>query len=235
MRPLQYIAALFCLAGSGLAQRSTAIKTESRAVLVDAIVTGKKGEYVRDLTAKDFRVWEDNKEQAIKSFSFEPSAGAEPRYLILFLDSAGMEARDQVPVRQAVSSFIDLNARPNRMLAVMEYNGSLRVAQKFTDNAGRLKDAVKAVGFSGAAHGVTTVGADLHARDMLRSLSALARSMSTLPGRKTLVLLTGYISPSTDHIDSAEGAIEAASMSGVAIYPIDVRPLSDTTSESYDP
>jgi VWFA-related protein len=232
VRRLPYIAALFCLAGSGLAQRSTAIQTESRAVLVDAIVTGKKGEYVRDLTAKDFRVWEDNKQQAIKSFSFEPSAGAEPRYLILFLDSAGMEARDQVLVRQAVSSFIDLNAGPNRMMAVMEYTGALRVAQKFTDNAGRLKDAVKAASFSGASRGAA---ADLHARDMLRSVGALARSMRTLPGRKTLVLLTGYVSPSADHVNSAEGAIEAANMSGVAIYSIDVRPLSITTSESYDP
>ena len=143
---LHFVAALLWLTGgAGLAQRNTVIQTETRVVLVDTIVTAKKGEYVRDLTAKDFRVWEDNKEQAIKSFSFEgASAEAGPRYMVLFLDSAGMEARDQVPVRQAVSSFIDANASPNRMMAVMDYNGSMRVAQKFTDNAGRLKDAVNA-------------------------------------------------------------------------------------------
>jgi VWFA-related protein len=228
---LYSIAALLCLTGgAGLAQRNTVIQTGTRVVLVDAIVTGRKGEYVRDLTAKDFRVWEDNKEQAIKSLSLEgASADAGPRYMVLFLDSAGMEARDQVPVRQAVSSFIDANAGPNRMMAVMDYNGSMRVAQKFTDNAGRLKDAVKAASFSGVSPGVTTAATDLHARDMLRSLSALARSMSTLPGRKILVLLTGYLSPSTDHRVAAEAAIEAAGMSGVAIYPIDVRPISVTS------
>src|ERR1700739_2525806 len=47
------------------------IRTETRQVLVDAVVTNKKGEYVRDLEAKDFKVSEDGKDQVIKSFSFE--------------------------------------------------------------------------------------------------------------------------------------------------------------------
>ena len=50
------------------------IQTETRVVLVDAIVTDKKDNYLRNLTAKDFKVWEDNKEQTIKSFSYESGA-----------------------------------------------------------------------------------------------------------------------------------------------------------------
>jgi len=46
----------------------TTIRKETRLVLVDTVVTDKKGAYIRDLTVKDFRVWEDNKEQPIKSF-----------------------------------------------------------------------------------------------------------------------------------------------------------------------
>src|ERR1700739_3553639 len=45
------------------------IRTESRMVLVDTVVTDKKGHYVTDLTQGDFKVFEDNKEQAIASFS----------------------------------------------------------------------------------------------------------------------------------------------------------------------
>src|SRR5579864_7190818 len=37
---------------------TTVIKAEAREVLVDTIVTDKHGAYVRDLAAKDFRVWE---------------------------------------------------------------------------------------------------------------------------------------------------------------------------------
>src|SRR5277367_5273821 len=45
------------------------IRRETRLVLVDTVVTDKKGNYIRDLTQKDFKVFEDNKEQTILSFS----------------------------------------------------------------------------------------------------------------------------------------------------------------------
>ena len=54
------------------AQGSTpVIKAETRLVLVDTVVTDKHGNYIRDLTQKDFKIFEDNKEQPIKSFSYE--------------------------------------------------------------------------------------------------------------------------------------------------------------------
>ena len=42
-------------------QGGPTIKAESRLVLVDAVVTDKKGSYVHDLTQNDFKVFEDNK------------------------------------------------------------------------------------------------------------------------------------------------------------------------------
>src|SRR5215469_18819506 len=62
------------------------IHVESRTVLVDAVVTDKKGNYLHDLQQKDFRVFEDNKEQPITSFSFgsDPAApaGSQKRYVV---------------------------------------------------------------------------------------------------------------------------------------------------------
>ena len=76
------------------------IRAETRLVLVDAVVTDKKGKYVRDLAAKDFKVWEDNKEQPIKSFSFEEEAASadksQKQYLVLFFDNSTMDAGDQM-------------------------------------------------------------------------------------------------------------------------------------------
>ncbi len=64
-------------------------------VLVDAVVTDKKEQYVRDLQAKDFKVWEDNKEQAITSFSFEADPNSpnntQKHYMVLLFDNATME------------------------------------------------------------------------------------------------------------------------------------------------
>jgi hypothetical protein len=57
------------------------IKSQVRVVLLDSVVTDRKGNYVRDLTVKDFKVWEDNKEQQITSFSTgdDPAAPGEKK------------------------------------------------------------------------------------------------------------------------------------------------------------
>ena len=77
-------------------QSGAVIRTETRVVLVDAVVTDKKGGYVRDLTMKDFKVFEDNKEQQLKTFSFRSrpefaDRGATPRYLVLFFDNSTIQ------------------------------------------------------------------------------------------------------------------------------------------------
>src|SRR5690348_13202767 len=81
------------------AQPGVVIKKESRLVLVDAVVTDKKGNYVRDLAQKDFKVYEDNKEQQVASFStgadMAQQANAQKHYLILFFDNSSMAAPDQ--------------------------------------------------------------------------------------------------------------------------------------------
>src|SRR5271169_1376305 len=86
------------------------IRSETRLVLVDTVVTDKKGNYVRDLAQKDFKVWEDGKEQALTSFSFEDTTGSanpQPHYLVLFFDNSTMDMGDQARARDAAAKFID--------------------------------------------------------------------------------------------------------------------------------
>jgi VWFA-related protein len=128
------------------------IKVETKNVLVDTVVTDKKGNYIRDLTAKDFKVWEDGKEQAVVGFSREDQ-NADPahqlrHYLVLFFDDTTMEFSDQAKARDAASKFIDSNAAPNQYIAIVEFGGLLRVAQNFTTDADRLKKVVAGVKFS---------------------------------------------------------------------------------------
>ena len=211
------------------------IQSETRVVLVNAVVTGKKGEYVHDLTAKDFRVWEDNKQQTIQSFSLESAgdqaASAAPRtsYLVLVLDYAGMDGGDQIRARQIAAGFIDANTGADRMLAVAVFDGGFRIVQGFTGNAGRLKDALTgdksyAASINNAAAG-TSASTDLSVRDKFRSLQRLAADLGSVPGRKSLVLLTGNLTVSNEQ-SALTAAIEAFNKSNVAVYPVDVRDLS---------
>ena len=223
---------LLCLTVAASAQQSTVIRTETRVVLVDTIVTDKQGAWVHGLTAKDFRLWEDNKEQKIQSVSLEQGAAeknataSRPRYLVLFF--APMEAEDRIVARQAVSRFIDANAEENRRMAVVSYNGGLRIGQNFTDDAGRLKAAVNSTLSAEVTTGIT----DSAAFDTIRALASLAKNLGVLEGRKTIVLVNGGLSQSSIQRAELRGAIEDCNKSDVAVYPIDVRPLSSRQGSS---
>jgi len=71
------------------------IKTESRLVLVDAVVTDKKGNYIHDLTQADFKVFEDGVEQKITAFTVESSG---------FVEIAGVKGEPTHPVQTAAAS-----------------------------------------------------------------------------------------------------------------------------------
>src|SRR6185437_6443974 len=74
------------------------IQTETKIVLVDAVVTNRKGDYIPGLTAKDFHIREDGKEQTVNSFAYEADPANGPpdkaHYLVLMFDNANMNASD---------------------------------------------------------------------------------------------------------------------------------------------
>jgi VWFA-related protein len=195
-----------CITGAvALAQPNpTVIRTETRLVLVDSVVTDKKGQYVTNLEQKDFRVWEDNKEQPIKTFSFEADPASplndQKRYLVLFFDNSSMDFGDQSRARDAAAKFIDSNTGPNRLIAIVNFGGSLVIAQNFTADAERLKQVVKGIKSSSvspnvevASLGMPRLGraaADFGARSVVLALRSLAKNLSEVPGRKTLVMFT---------------------------------------------
>src|SRR6267154_296407 len=192
------------------------IKKESKLVLVDSVVTDKKGNYVRDLAQNDFKVFEDNKEQPVSSFSTGADAATQAngqrRYLILFFDNSTMAAPDQIQARSAATKFIAANAGPDRLMAVMDFGGSLRIVQNFTSNADVLRAAVSGVKGSAvdpnapppdapvtvASTGLPSLGsslgnaaADFGARSMLLAVRSLAKNLRSIPGRKMVVLFSG--------------------------------------------
>jgi VWFA-related protein len=233
-------------ASDPLAQVSTpVIKAESRLVLVDTIVTDKHGNYVRDLTQKDFKVFEDDKEQTVKSFSYEadpnsPTNG-QKHYMVLFFDNSSMEFTDQVQARKAAASFIDANAGRNRYMAILNYGGAVHVAQNFTTDAARLKQVATGVKIPnvpnadtivpvevaalGAPPVFTSSEADYGARTMLLALRSVVRNLAAVPGRKSLVLLTAGFPWTPENQSELTAVMSACNKANVAVYPVDVRGL----------
>src|SRR5258707_2722283 len=205
-------------------QSAVVIKKESKLVLVDSVVMDKKGNYVRDLTQNDFKVFEDNKEQPVSTFSTGADAvsqaNGQRRYLILFFDNSTMAAPDQIQARSAATKFITANASPDRFMAVVDFGGSLRIVQNFTANADVLRAARSGaqnslvhpntaspeVAGTAASTGLSSFGlslgnaeAEFSARSMLLAVRSLAQSLRTIPGRKMVVLFSGGFPRSEEH------------------------------------
>ena len=222
-------------------------KSESRLVLVDAVVTDKKGAYIHDLTAKDFKVFEDNKEQEIKSFAFQADPASplsnRKRYVVLFFDYSTMQLSDQVAARQAAAKFIDNNSGNNRYMAVVNFGGSLQIAQNFTNDAEKLKKVVTglkiaSVSTASPGDGGPNLGQaemDFGVRDSILALRSLAKSLGSVPGRKTLVLFTSGFPVDPEYFSEVTAAIDACNKANVAIYPIDVRGLVAGLSPYFGP
>jgi VWFA-related protein len=225
------------------------IRTESRIVLVDAVVTDKKGNYVRELTQKDFKVYEDNKEQAITSFSFgsDPSSptNAQRRYMIFFFDNSSMAPPDQIQARAAAKKFIEKAAGPEHLMAVVDFGGSLVVRQNFTANAELLAAAVNNVqhpnietngpstpSMAPAMVASTNLGSlsqaesDYGARTMLLAVRSLAKNLRTVPGRKMLILFSaGFPTDDPERLSELTATIDACNKANVSIYSLDARGL----------
>src|SRR6516162_98238 len=221
------------------------IKVQSNIVLVDAVVTDKKGNYVRDLEAKDFHVYEDGKEQAVTSFA-HGSEGAAPqgpnqkRYMVLFFDNSTMQLEDQARARQAAGQFIDKTASEDRLMAVADFSGSLHLAQNFTSSTDRLKQVVANVKFSNVepnaaeqttevaslgSAGMVAAAADFGARTMLLAVRSLCKNLAAVPGRKILILFSSGFPLTPELTSELTATVDAANKANVAIYPLDVRGL----------
>jgi len=229
------------------ASSAPVIHAESRVVRVDVIVMDKKGNYVHDLTPKDFRVYDNDKEQQIVNFSFGSSESGsqapERHYMVLFFDDSTMNFADQASARQAALKFIDADAGPDRVMAVVDFTGALRIIQNFTGDPAQLKRATEYAKSSavspndsdsssgGAEAGAPmpslfNTGNDFGVYTLLLAIRTLAKDLAAVPGRKSVVLFTEGFPMTPDAAIDLTATISACNQANVAIYPLDVRGLT---------
>ncbi len=214
-------------------------KAESRLVVVDAVVTDKKGNHLGDLASTEFHVWEDNKEQAINSVTRESgeSRSAPPTRLLLAFGR--METGDFAQAREAVARFAETNVTPDRPMALLQYDGRgiVTVAQSFTSDVDRLKQAVKvlkAADIGTPWDDAGAAGSDLivrpkgmytgtnYERLLLLAVQHVANSVASLPGRKILVYVGSALAYIAEE-DNLAGAVAACNKANLAVYTFDVR------------
>jgi len=233
-------ASVLCAQNTGAAvdNGDAVIRTETRVVLVDAVAVDKKNQFVRDLAQKDFRLWEDGKEQKIASVSLE-SAGMSPErsnkhYIAMLFDTSTAGQASQADMRLEASHFIDGFASPDRYMAVINYGNGLQIAQNFTADAARLKTALALVQSTAASNaglvrdgarsnGISTLAMQVDTspyRNLLASVRSLASSLGTIRGRKALVLFSAGPSMSSDLETDVAATVAACNKANVAVYTV---------------
>lgn len=155
-------------------QNVPVLKTTTRAVVVDIVVTDKSGSSVGGLQQRDFSILEDGKSQAIDFFeehtptnappaslpqlppnvyTNEPSVAPNEAVNVLLLDSLNTEQADQAYAHQQIEGFIG-SLQPGMRVAVYTLNTRLRLLQGFTSDSALLRAAIES---KAAAPGTTTL------------------------------------------------------------------------------
>ena len=88
---------------------------------------------------------------------------AQKQYVVFFFDDTSMSLTDQGRARQSAAQFAAANFGPNRMMAVADFGGALKLTQSFTADPELLSKALRDVkqstvsspqtpGLAGASH-----------------------------------------------------------------------------------
>jgi VWFA-related protein len=141
---------------------SVTIRANTRLVLVDVVVTDKKGQPITGLKAEDFTVEENGKKQKVATFS--PPGGDQkapqplpaglltnrPEYLkpagvptVLLLDAANSHFLDQAYGRGQMLKYVLQQSEGGTPMAVMTLTGRLQVLQDFTSDPKILTTAIR--------------------------------------------------------------------------------------------
>jgi VWFA-related protein len=181
------------------------IRTTTRVVLVDAIVTDGKSEPVAGLSANDFTVLEDGKPQKVSFFSFESVAKRQnapppprlrpdvytnrPEYhtpsgplTILLLDALNTPAGQQVYARQQMLKYLTQLKLSESGTAVLALGNSLTVLQDFTTNPELLIEATRNYVGGRTAHDVEAPKIEVPVTTGPGSMPAGASSVSIATG-----------------------------------------------------
>jgi VWFA-related protein len=164
-------------------------------VLVDAVVTGQADTPIHGLTAADFHIFEDGREQAVTGFQTHtgPAAPGMSQLQRTVLLIAPQSPDSQQWIQQAAAKFAAENAGPNRLIQIIFTNVCYTTTSwPSMDDAGQLQHVLDNwPDLLHCEHPADPGGA-------LRAVyyAQVAQSLARVPGHKTVALFVATAGPS---------------------------------------
>jgi Ca-activated chloride channel homolog len=188
-------------------------------VLVNASVTDAYGHVVLDLEKTNFRLFEDNIEQEILSFSHEDV----PASIGLLFDTSGSMADKMDAAQQAVVNFLK-KSNPDDEFFLISFNSHAELTSRFTSDIQQLQQRMTSL----KADGRTAL---LDAINMGMELLRSARHDRHI----LLVLSDGGDNHSRHHLPEIRRLLEESDCQLYALGIFDPRDMKRTTEEREGP
>jgi VWFA-related protein len=194
------------------------IKATSTAVNVYAIVQGRHGQLIRDLSKNDFALTDDAQPQTLEYFSQETNV---PLSLGVAIDTSISQGRLLHTEQQAAKKFLSSVLQGGDQGLVISFDVDVQLLRDFTDVASQLAIAIDSAAINETGKSILqdtttppTGGTHLYDAVYLASNEL----MKTRLGRKVLVLVTdGEDEGSKINL---QGSIEAAGKADLIVYAI---------------
>jgi VWFA-related protein len=205
------------------ADKQTQIITSVVDVPLMVSVTDNKGKLITNLTKNDFRIFEDDKAQTIKSFTRDTDL---PLSIALLVDASG-SVIEQLKFERAAATdfFFNTVKRKKDRAAVFAFDSVIsllsdKAPDGFYDDPERLSEAVQKIKAGGGTSVYDAVYASVQ--------KYLAREAAN---RRKLIILISDGDDTASKLSKTE-ALEMAQRHDVAIYAISTNKTSDTRSRA---
>jgi Ca-activated chloride channel family protein len=195
-------------------QDDQVLRLETDLVLIEATVTDKDGNFIRDLKAEDFVIYEDGQQQNVDFFERnEETSLTRPLAVVFALDTSGSIKPEEVEKqREATEQFMRL-VRPESLFSVIAFNSEIRVLQDFTNEPKRISQAFQKLG---------RVGGSSRIFDSIDRATSMLKRAPRYRGGRRLRRVVIVISDGYDNVtppDQSE-TIRRANDAEVTVYSI---------------
>ncbi len=191
------------------------LKIDTDLVMVEVTATDKRGNYVRNLTADDFRMLIDGRQRKIDFFNVTDEATqSRPLAVVFALDLSGSLKPNEIEtLRTSALRFTEI-IKGESVFAAMAFNYEVKVFQEFTPDQKKIERA-----FAKMEHfGGSTRIYDAIDKAVLMLSRRAHFSKSNKPLRRVVIVITdGFDSSSM--VESRE-LIRRANVAGVTVYSI---------------
>ena len=168
---------------SDLPRSEGTIAIETTEVLLPVTVRDESGQLVTDLTADQFRVFEDGIEQPISSFALRRV----PVHVVMLIDTSSSVVAEIEDFKASAWRFMT-RLDPDDRICLIRFDDKVELVQDWTSNRNTLRRALNRL----------TTGVFTRFNDAL--YLAAREQLSRINGRKAVIVLT-------DGIDSGRGSI----------------------------